>query len=121
MTEEYQMTDTNLGTVDVKSLQPLDRETEGIMKSELRTGLGLSLFYYLFIISIPILNWYLTDLAYTRIWGGMTLTWFLTTIVGMVMAFLIAYIHTKSYEKRLAKYDSSSPGKKSDMKGGHSA
>ncbi|WP_259455727.1 hypothetical protein [Bacillus sp. PK3_68] len=53
----------------------------------------------------------------------MSVTWFLTTIVGMVMAFVIAYVHTKRYEKRLARYDTSSElqKEKADNKGGNSA
>jgi len=35
----------------------------------------------------------------------MTVTWFVTTIVMMAMAFIIAYVHTAMYEKRLKQYD----------------
>ncbi|WP_245671262.1 hypothetical protein [Pseudobacillus wudalianchiensis] len=108
MNKEYEMTDQPLGTMDADSLPPLDKETRHIMKSELRTGIGLSTIYYVFIFFIPIINWYLKDFAFSQFWGGMSVTWFLTTIVGMVMAFLIAYIHTKRYEKRLALYDAAS-------------
>lgn len=113
--QDYKMTDESLGTVDVKDLTALDSETSFIMKSELKTGVGLSLFYYIFIFSIPVMNWFLHDLAFSNIWGGMSLTWFLTTIVAVAMAFLIAYIHTHLYEKRLQMYESK------ESKGGRSA
>nr|WP_203362443.1 hypothetical protein [Bacillus sp. REN10] len=113
------MTDQSHGTIDVANLPPLDSDTSAIMKSELRTGIGLSSFYYAFIFFIPVINWFLKDLAFFEFWGGMSVTWFLTTIVGMGMAFLIAYIHTKRYEKRLAQYDQSVNG--NQVKGGNTA
>lgn len=123
MKKEYEMTDRSMGTIDVDNLQPLDKETRHIMKSELQTGIGLSMVYYAFIFFIPVINWYVGDFAFSKFWGGMSVTWFLTTVVGMVMAFVIAYIHTKRYEKRLARYDASSALQKeaTDSKGGNSA
>jgi uncharacterized membrane protein (DUF485 family) len=97
------------GTIDVSELEPLDPTTEKIMKDEFSTGFKLSLFYYVFIFLIPILNWFASDFAFSRMWGGMTYSWFLTSIVAMAMAFIIAYIHTSLYEKRLEKYDQSTP------------
>jgi uncharacterized membrane protein (DUF485 family) len=91
-------------TVDVSELEPLDAETEKIMKGELGTGLKLSLFYYAFIFAIPILNWFAPDFMFSRMWGGMTYAWFLTGIIAMAMAFIIAYAHTTLYEKRLQNY-----------------
>lgn len=96
------------GTVDVSELKPLDRETERIMKDELGTGFKLTAFYYAFIFMIPILNWFASGFMFSRVWGGMTFSWFLTGIVAMAMAFIIAYIHTSLYEKRLQKYQGSS-------------
>ncbi|WP_259455728.1 hypothetical protein [Bacillus sp. PK3_68] len=49
MKKEYEMTDRSMGTIDVDNLQPLDKETRHIMKSELQTGIGLSTAYYAFI------------------------------------------------------------------------
>ncbi|KIL73350.1 hypothetical protein [Pseudobacillus badius] len=123
LSQEYEMTDQSRGTMDAGSLPPLDKETRYIMKSELRTGLGLSSIYYAFILFIPIINWYMKDFAFSQFWGGMSVTWFLTTVVGMAMAFLIAYIHTKRYEKRLARYDAfSSPSEEQgNSRGGNSA
>ncbi|WP_163101158.1 hypothetical protein [Peribacillus alkalitolerans] len=94
------------GTIDVSELEPLDETTSRIMKDEFKTGFRLTLFYYVFILAIPILNWYAADFMFSRMWGGMTYSWFLTSIVAMAMAFVIAFIHTKLYEKRVQKYES---------------
>lgn len=88
-------------TVDVSKLEPLDPETKRIMKGEFSTGLKLTLFYYIFIFAIPILNWYAGSFMFSRMWGGMTYSWFLTSVVAMAMAFIIAYVHTTLYERRL--------------------
>lgn len=96
------------GTVDIKDLPPLDSETEKIMKGEFSTGFKLSLLYYLFIFTIPVLNWFAPDFMFSHFWGGMTYSWFLTGIVAMAIAFIIAYVHTNLYEKRLNKYKTNS-------------
>lgn len=88
-------------TIDVSELEPLDPETRKIMKGEFSTGIKLTLFYYVFILSIPILNWYAEGFMFSRMWGGMTYSWFFTSIVAMAMAFIIAYVHTTLYERRL--------------------
>ncbi|MGN1402673.1 MAG: hypothetical protein ACI4XL_14365 [Bacillus sp. (in: firmicutes)] len=93
------------GTIDVKDLPPLDSSTSKIMKDEFRTGSKLTIFYFLFIFFIPIINWFAPDFAFAPLWGGMTVTWFITSIVAMAMAFMIAYIHTSLYEKRLQRDD----------------
>lgn len=90
-------------TIDVSELEPLDPETRKIMKGEFSTGIKLTLFYYVFILSIPVLNWYADGFMFSRMWGGMTYSWFFTSIVAMGMAFIIAYVHTTLYEKRLKK------------------
>lgn len=97
------------GKINVKDLPPLDSTTNRIMKDEIITGATLTIFYFIFIFSIPIINWFAPDFAFSQFWGGMTVTWFFTSIVAMAMAFIIAYIHTALYEKRLLKYDSGSP------------
>lgn len=91
------------GTIDYSSLPPLDAETERIMKSEFRTGSKLTVFYFIFIFSIPVMNWYFPTFAFSKFWGGMTVSWFVTSIIAMAMAFIIAYIHTTLYEKRIKK------------------
>ncbi|CAM3983730.1 hypothetical protein [Mesobacillus zeae] len=93
------------GKIDVKDLPPLDSETEKIMKGEFSTGFKLSILYYLFIFTIPVLNWFAPEFMFSSMFGGMTYAWFLTGIVAMAIAFIIAYIHTNRYEKRLAKYE----------------
>ncbi|MBN6187586.1 hypothetical protein JQN58_11720 [Aneurinibacillus sp. BA2021] len=97
------------GTIDVSELPPLDPETDKIMKDEFSTGFKLTLFYYAFIFTIPILNWFAPGFMFSRFWGGMTYSWFFTGIVSMAMAFIIAYVHTSLYEKRLQKYQGSVP------------
>lgn len=89
------------GKIDVKDLPPLDTETNNIMKKEFGTGITLSLFYYVFVFTIPVLNWFAPDFMFSRMWGGMSVSWFFTAIVSMAMAFIIAYVHTHLYEKRL--------------------
>ncbi|EON73200.1 hypothetical protein [Lysinibacillus sphaericus] len=93
------------GTIDVKDLPPLDPTTNKIMKDEFKTGFGLTVLYFIFIFSIPVMNWFVPEFAFKKIWGGMTVTWFVTTVVMMAMAFVIAYVHTTLYEKRLKKYE----------------
>lgn len=89
------------GKIDVKDLPPLDAETNSIMKKEFGTGIKLTIFYYLFVFTIPVLNWFAPDFMFSRMWGGMSIAWFFTGIVAMGMAFVIAYVHTHLYEKRL--------------------
>ena len=96
------------GTVDVSELKPLDRETDRIMKDEFGTGFKLTAIYFVFILMIPILNWFAGGFMFSRMWGGMTYAWFFTGIVAMGMAFLIAYLHTSLYEKRLQNYQGGS-------------
>lgn len=93
------------GTIDLKDLPPLDETTNKIMKDELRTGLSLTILYFILIFSIPVMNWFAPSFAFSNLWGGMTVTWFITTIVMMAVAFIIAYVHTALYERRLLKYD----------------
>ncbi|PAE29283.1 hypothetical protein CHI07_10030 [Paenibacillus sp. 7884-2] len=93
------MTDEPCETVDIKKLQNLDRETKYIVSSEFRTGLSLTIIYFIFIISVPVMNWYKPDWAFTKLVGGMSASWFLTSIIAMVMAFVIAYVHTRLYER----------------------
>ena len=108
MAAEYQEYDyVEAGTVDIKDLPPLDDTTKKIMRAEFSTGSSLTAIYFIFIFSIPVMNWYFPDLAFSKIWGGMTFSWFITTIVAMAMAIIIAFVHTALYEKRLLKFDQS--------------
>lgn len=102
MAAEYQDYDyVEAGTVDFKDLPPLEPEIERNMRGELTTGLVLAAIYFGFIFTIPVLNWYFPEIAFKPFWGGMSLTWFLTTFVTMAMAFIIALLHTVLYERRL--------------------
>ncbi|MFC0270749.1 hypothetical protein ACFFIX_04695 [Metabacillus herbersteinensis] len=92
-------------TIDVRDLEPLDSDTSTIMKSEFGTGFKLTLFYFAFIFTIPVLNWFAGGFMFSNFYGGMTFAWFLTGIVSMAMAFIIAFIHTTLYEMRIKKYD----------------
>lgn len=103
-------------TIDVSELEPLDPETKKIMKGEFRTGIKLTLFYYVFILSIPVLNWFAEGFIFSRMWGGMTYSWFLTSVVAMAMAFIIAFIHTALYEKRLKNNQSNHSTTSSDKR-----
>ncbi|MGM9925403.1 MAG: hypothetical protein ACI35R_14240 [Bacillus sp. (in: firmicutes)] len=109
MANEYSDYDyVEAGTIEYSKLPPLDAETNRIMKAEFSTGFTLTLFYFVFIFSIPVMNWFAPEFAFSRFWGGMTVSWFITSIVAMAMAFIIAYIHTALYEKRLKNYTSTS-------------
>lgn len=93
------------GKIHIKDLAPLDEETSHIMKQEFKTGSKLTLAYYCFIFAIPILNWFAPEFFFSKFFGGMTYSWFFTSVVAMALAFIIAFIHTSLYEKRLKKYD----------------
>ena len=92
--------------IDIKDLPPLDVDTNRIMKQEFSTGSKLTIIYYLFVFAIPILNWYAPDFFFSRFFGGMTYSWFFTSVIAMAAAFTIAFIHTSLYEKRLKRYES---------------
>lgn len=97
--KEFRMTDEPCETIDIKKLEKLDRETRYIVNSEFRTGLSLTVVYFLFVLSVPVMNWFKPDWAFAKLYGGMSTSWFLTAIVAMVMAFVIAFVHTKMYER----------------------
>lgn len=106
MAAEYKERDyVPAGSIDISELAPLDPATDQIMKGEFRTGFGLSLVYFAFIFSIPVLNWFASDFMLTQFWGGMTISWFMTAIVMLVIAVIIAIIHVVLYEKRLKDYE----------------
>lgn len=115
MAAEYQDYDyVEAGTVDFKDLPPLEPEIERNMRGELTTGLILATIYLGFIFTIPVLNWYFPEIAFKPFWGGMSLTWFLTTFVTMAMAFIIALLHTVLYERRLKATEKATPVKEDD-------
>ncbi|WP_233189572.1 MULTISPECIES: hypothetical protein [unclassified Sporosarcina] len=97
--KKYVMTDEPCETVDIKKLPKLDKKTSYSIRTELSTGLSLAIVYFIFIFSVPAINWFKPDWAFAKMFGGMSTSWFLTTIVAMAMAFIIAYLHTKLYER----------------------
>lgn len=97
--KEYVMTDEPCETIDMKHLKKLDQETTYIIRTEFFTGLSLSIVYFLFVFSVPAINWFKPEWAAIKLFGGMSYSWFTTTVVAMVMAFIIAYAHTKLYER----------------------
>ncbi|MBB4824984.1 uncharacterized membrane protein (DUF485 family) [Sporosarcina luteola] len=97
--KEFVLTDEPGETIDIKELPELDEETKYIAKTEFRTGLSLTIIYFLFVLSVPVMNWFKPEWAFTKLFGGMSASWFLTAIFAMVMAFLIAFVHTKLYER----------------------
>lgn len=116
--KDYEMTDEPRETIDVRLLTKLDKETSQIMKSEYRTGITLTVIYFSFVLFIPLMNWYNSGWAFSNMWGGMSYSWFLTAIVAMAMAFIIAWVHTWLYERRLRL---SSKNESASDKGGYSA
>lgn len=114
--DDYQYVEA--GTIDVSQLKPLDDQTSKIMKGEFSTGMKLTSLYFVFILGLPTLNWFAKDFMFSRMWGGMTYSWFLTSIVAMALAFIMAWVHTALYEKRLKQYgnlDSTKSGEGRDI------
>lgn len=97
--KKYVMTDEKSETIDIKKLPEMDDRTKANVRTELSTGLSLAIVYFIFIFSVPALNWFKPDWAFAKMFGGMSYSWFLTTIVAMAMAFIVAYLHTKLYER----------------------
>lgn len=87
-------------TIDYKSLKPLSEDVQKVMNEELKISLGLAVFYFVFLLAVPILTFTAPELMRTRVWGGMSLTWFMTAIVAMVLATVIAWIHVHMYQKK---------------------
>lgn len=93
-----------VGTIYYKDLPALDPDTAINMKEELSISLILTAIYYVFLLGVTIFNWTSPGLMKTILWGGMSLTWFLTSVVAMVMAVLIAWLHLYFYQQRLARH-----------------
>ena len=87
-------------TIAFKDLPPLDSVTAAAMKEEVNLSLVLSVIYYIFLLTVTILNWTSKDLMKTILWGGMSLTWFATSIFAMFMATFMAGLHVYFYQKR---------------------
>ena len=90
-----------VGTIDYKDLPPLDAETAKNMSEELRISVVLSSIYYVFVFTVTILNFTAPDFMKTKLWGGMTVTWFATSLVSLAVASLVAWVHVFYYQKRV--------------------
>lgn len=86
-------------TINVKDLPPLDRAITYRMSKEMRICMWLFLIYMVYMFIVPILTFTAPDLMRARVWGGMSLTWFMTAIGAMIMAFVIAAVHVYFYTK----------------------
>ncbi|HBV96701.1 MAG TPA: hypothetical protein DEF36_06625 [Desulfotomaculum sp.] len=86
-------------TINIKDLPPLDRMTTYRMSKEMSICLWLFIIYMFYMFLVPVLTFTTPDLMKSRIWGGMSLTWFMTAIGAMIMAFAIAAVHVYFYTK----------------------
>lgn len=91
------------GTIDYDALPPLSANTAHSMKEEFSVSLWLAVVYFIFLLGVTILDFTAPDFMKIKLWGGMTVTWFATGIVAMIMAALIAWIHVYIYQKRIAQ------------------
>jgi len=94
------MSNTPVGTIPVEQLAPLNEETRITMRDEFKISFILAVLYFLFLFAVPVLNWKAPGLMKSTLWGGMSLTWFLTGIVAMFVAFAVAALHVYFYQKR---------------------
>ncbi|HBX22739.1 MAG TPA: hypothetical protein DEF34_03735 [Desulfotomaculum sp.] len=85
--------------IDYKDLAPLDRTISYRMSKEIKLCLWLGVVYLAYMFIVPVLNFTAPEFMKIRVWGGMSLTWFLTAIGAMFMAFAIAAIHVYFYTK----------------------
>lgn len=90
-----------VGTINYKDLPPLDAETAKNMSEELRISVVLSVLYYAFLLAVTIMNFTAPDFMKTKLWGGMTVTWFATSLVSLAVAALVAWVHVIYYQKRV--------------------
>lgn len=86
-------------TVHYRDLPPLDRDITFRMSKEIKICISLFIVYAFYLFMVPILNFTAADFMKTRVWGGMSLTWFLTAVGAKVMAFVIAAVHVYFYSK----------------------
>ena len=90
-----------VGTINYKDLPPLDAETAKNMSEELRISVILSILYYAFLLAVTIMNFTAPEFMKTKLWGGMTVTWFATSLVSLAVASLVAWVHVIYYQKRV--------------------
>ena len=98
------MATEKVGTINYKDLAPLDAETAKNMSEELRISVILSIIYYAFVFTVTVMNFTAPDFMKTKLWGGMTVTWFATSLVSLAVAALIAWVHVIYYQKRVLEH-----------------
>ena len=97
------MANERVGTIDYKDLPPLDAETSANMNEEVKFSVVLAVIYFAFLLTVTIMNWTSPEIMKTVLWGGMTVTWFATSIFAMLMATFIAWLHVLHYQNRVSK------------------
>jgi len=97
------MSNEKVGTIDYKDLPPLDTETSANMSEEVKVSVLLAVVYFAFLLTVTIMNWTSPETMKTVLWGGMTVTWFATSILAMFMATFIAWLHVLYYQSRVSK------------------
>lgn len=86
-------------TIHINDLPPLDKKISHRMSKEMTIILWLIGVYLVYLLAVPVLTFLAPGLMKIRISGGMSLTWFLTSIGAMIMAFVIAVVHVFFYTK----------------------
>jgi len=86
-------------TIHYNDLPPLDGKVTHRMSKEIKVCLWLFVVYAIYLFLVPILNFTAPEFMKIRVWGGMSLTWFLTSIGAMILAFAIAAVHVYFYTK----------------------
>ncbi|MFZ5648601.1 MAG: hypothetical protein ACOY30_13375 [Bacillota bacterium] len=86
-------------TINYKDLPPLDKNVTNRMSKEFTICFWLFVVYAFYLFMVPVLNFTAPEFMKIRVWGGMSLTWFLTAIGAMIMAFVIAAVHVYFYTK----------------------
>jgi uncharacterized membrane protein (DUF485 family) len=97
----------NAGKIRYADLPPLEESTSERMRRELGMSLILAVLYFIFIFGVPILNWTAPGFMKTRIFGGMPVTWFLTAIMALFLAWFFAFVHAWWYTAAILKEDAS--------------
>lgn len=86
-------------TIHYNDLPPLDKSITSRMSKEFKVCIWLFLVYAFYLFMVPILNFNAPDFMKSRVWGGMSLTWFLTAIGALIMAWVIAAVHVYFYTR----------------------
>ena len=93
------------GKLRYADLPPLEKAASERIRRELGMSLILAVLYFIFIFGGPILNWTAPGFMKARIFGGMPVTWFLTAIMALFLAFFFAFVHAWWYTAVILKQD----------------